>query len=88
MPLPAVSLLCRCPRGGDPSACAASLAKAIVTEAHRVGHSSTALSPFAAAARRSGHRYNGGKLDDATAVVAVVKPEAAAESSAAPAAKL
>ena len=59
-----------------------------MTEARRVGLSQTALSPFAAAARRSGHRYSGGKLADATAVVAVVKPEAAAESGAAPVAKL
>lgn len=61
-----------CPPGGEPKACALALAKAIVAAARRVGSSRTAHSPFAAAAAKHNLRYQGGKLDDASVVVAVL----------------
>ncbi len=57
----------------QPGQCAANLAKALVQASHRVGVNPRALSPFAAHARAAGYRNEiGGKLDDASAVVAVV----------------
>ena len=56
-----------------PGQCAANLAKVLVQAAHRVGSNPHALSPFAVHARAAGYRNEiGGKLDDASTVVAVV----------------
>jgi hypothetical protein len=63
-----------CPASGSsPAACSAALAKALVTEAQRVGQSSTAISPFARNAMQHGYRFRGGKLDDASVVVVCVE---------------
>ena len=57
---------------GAAAACAAALAKALVVTANAVGHDARARTPFAVHARAAGLRYDGGKLDDCTAVVGVV----------------
>jgi protein phosphatase PTC7 len=71
-----------CSSTKDSQACANALAKAIVRMAQDVGKSPTALAPFGLNALKSMRQlYKGGKLDDATTVVAVV-------SDAKPASKL
>jgi hypothetical protein len=48
------------------------MSAAIAFAAHRVGADPRAKTPFAEGARRAGQRFEGGKLDDATVVVALV----------------
>lgn len=53
------------------------LAAALAMESQRLGADTQAQSPFAAAAARSGYLFDGGKLDDAAVVLALIMPPAA-----------
>ncbi|XP_027112880.1 probable protein phosphatase 2C BIPP2C1 isoform X2 [Coffea eugenioides] len=64
-------------RGGDPSELLERIAKMLAAGAQEVGKSSTERCPFADAARAAGHarRHSGGKLDDVTVIVSLVRKE-------------
>lgn len=51
------------------------MSTALAFAAQRVGKDPKAISPFAIAAKKEGLRFEGGKLDDATAVCALVLPD-------------
>jgi protein phosphatase PTC7 len=56
------------------------LSAALAMESQRLGADTQAKSPFATAAAKNGFLYNGGKLDDAAVVLALVMPPAASSA--------
>jgi serine/threonine protein phosphatase PrpC len=59
----------------------AELAQALSEAAFKQGQSKSAVTPFSAHARQSGYRYQGGKPDDITVLVATVRTEEQAKQS-------